>query len=62
MEGLLTTKWILEGKGQVVEDFSKGKLDYLHQSMPMAVSNSNQEAVAKGTTSQGPIAVELKTS
>lgn len=31
VEGLLTTKWILEGKGQIVKDFDEGKLKYIHQ-------------------------------
>ena len=30
VEGLLTTKWILNGEGHIVEDFSKGKKEYVH--------------------------------
>ncbi|XP_045190974.2 delta-1-pyrroline-5-carboxylate synthase-like isoform X2 [Mercenaria mercenaria] len=30
VEGLLTTKWILEGNGQVVKDFNEGTRQYLH--------------------------------
>ena len=33
VEGLLTTKWVLEGTGQCVRDFSEGKLQYLHQAL-----------------------------
>ena len=33
VEGLLTTKWVLEGTGQCVRDFSEGKLQYLHQTL-----------------------------
>ena len=33
VEGLLTTKWVLEGSGQCVRDFSEGKLQYLHQAL-----------------------------
>ncbi|CAH8585492.1 unnamed protein product [Schistosoma bovis] len=35
VEGLLTTKWILHGDGQCVTDFSSGKLNYLHESLPI---------------------------
>lgn len=30
VEGLLTTKWILEGDGQTVRDFNEGNLEYFH--------------------------------
>ena len=33
VEGLLTTKWVLEGSGEIVKDFSDGKLQYLHQAL-----------------------------
>lgn len=38
MEGLLITKWLLQGAGHVVEDFAsvpggKGALEYLHQDL-----------------------------
>lgn len=35
VEGLLTTKWILQGSGQVVKDFSDGKLQYSHTPLPI---------------------------
>lgn len=35
IEGLLTTKWVLQGAGQTVRDFSEGKLQYSHQSLPI---------------------------
>lgn len=35
VEGLLTTKWILNGEGHIVEDFSKGKKEYIHRSLPL---------------------------
>jgi len=31
VEGLLTTKWIVEGQGDVVADFSEGRRQFLHQ-------------------------------
>ncbi|XP_064599761.1 delta-1-pyrroline-5-carboxylate synthase-like [Liolophura sinensis] len=35
VEGLLTTKWILQGSGQTVADFSEGRLQYAHQTLPV---------------------------
>lgn len=35
VEGLLTTKWILHGHGQAVSDFSEGKCQYIHRSLPL---------------------------
>jgi len=35
IEGLLTTKWVLEGQGQIVRDFSEGKIKYTHQNLPI---------------------------
>ena len=33
MEGLLTTKWIVEGHGDVVADFSEGKKQFVHETI-----------------------------
>ena len=36
VEGLLTTKWILEGSGDTVKDFSEeGTKRYLHKALPL---------------------------
>lgn len=35
VEGLLTTKWILQGSGQTVADFSEGRLQFAHQALPV---------------------------
>ena len=31
IEGLLTTKWIVEGHGDVVADFTEGKKQFVHE-------------------------------
>ena len=36
MEGLLTTKWVLQGQGQIVKDFSEGRLSYEHKQLPLS--------------------------
>lgn len=33
VEGLLTTKWLVEGHGDVVADFSEGRRQFLHESI-----------------------------
>jgi delta-1-pyrroline-5-carboxylate synthetase len=33
IEGLLTTKWIVEGQGDIVADFTEGRKQFLHQSL-----------------------------
>uniref|UniRef100_A0A915IYV9 Delta-1-pyrroline-5-carboxylate synthase n=1 Tax=Romanomermis culicivorax TaxID=13658 RepID=A0A915IYV9_ROMCU len=33
IEGLLTTKWVLRGHGDTVQDFSSGKRHYVHESL-----------------------------
>ena len=33
IEGLLTSKWIVEGNGDLVADFTEGRKKYLHESM-----------------------------
>jgi len=36
VDGLLTTKWVLEGSGEVVAEFAEGATKkYLHQSLPL---------------------------
>ena len=35
VEGLLTTKWLVEGHGDVVADFSEGRRQFVHQSIPL---------------------------
>lgn len=38
VEGLLTTKWILHGKGHTVSDFAEnGRYTYLHQQLDVGV-------------------------
>ena len=37
MEGLLTTKWILEGSGNTVADFTgPNPKQYIHESLPLS--------------------------
>ena len=36
MEGLLTTKWVLEGSGDIVTDFTEeGKKKFVHETLPL---------------------------
>lgn len=40
VDGLLTTKWILDGDGQVVTDYAEGgPKTYLHQPLPLDASS-----------------------
>lgn len=36
VEGLLTTKWILNGRGHAAADFTEGKCQWVHQQLPFA--------------------------
>jgi len=51
IEGLLTTKWELFGRGQTVQDFSKGVLKYKHLALPIPVSNQKQQQLGDETES-----------
>ena len=35
VEGLLSTKWIVEGKGHTVKDFAEGQYTYKHINLPL---------------------------
>jgi hypothetical protein len=35
MQGLLTTKWILDGAGNCVTDFANGDIKYKHEPLPL---------------------------
>ena len=35
VEGLMTTKWVLEGDGDTAEQYTKGKRHFLHQHLPV---------------------------
>lgn len=44
VEGLLTTKWILEGSGDCVQDFSQvGPKKYIHQELPLTSDSEGDE-------------------
>nr|XP_022341948.1 probable delta-1-pyrroline-5-carboxylate synthase [Crassostrea virginica] len=45
VEGLLTFKWILNGEGHIVEDFSKGKKEYVHRPLPLPQGAAEREEV-----------------
>lgn len=34
VEGLMTSKWLVEGHGDIVADFSEGRKQFIHQSIP----------------------------
>lgn len=36
IEGLLSTKWIVEGEGHTVRDFTDGRIEYKHIHLPLA--------------------------
>uniref|UniRef100_A0A2P2HYH1 Delta-1-pyrroline-5-carboxylate synthase-like n=1 Tax=Hirondellea gigas TaxID=1518452 RepID=A0A2P2HYH1_9CRUS len=44
MEGLLTSKWIIEADAAVVSEFTAGKKTYLHQTLPLDESFDQKSA------------------
>ena len=49
IEGLLTTKWIVEGHGDVVADFSEGRKQFIHQTLPLNENVNNKAQYARET-------------
>ena len=43
IEGLLTTKWVMQGTGQIVRDFKDGCLQYLHHELPIHDVNGTDD-------------------
>jgi len=46
VEGLMTTRWLLEGEGQVVADYSAGVRDFSHRDLSDAVRGATSAAGA----------------
>ncbi|CAF0937552.1 unnamed protein product [Adineta steineri] len=42
IEGLLTTKWIVEGHGDVVADYTEGKKKFVHESLKLTENNDKK--------------------
>ncbi len=40
LQGLLTYKWLLEGRGQVVDDYASGKKHFIHRDLPLNDSSA----------------------
>ncbi|WAR21106.1 P5CS-like protein [Mya arenaria] len=51
IEGLLTTKWQLEGDGHTVKEFTDGKYQYLHERLPVTVDGKEVFTPASGDSS-----------
>ena len=45
IEGLLTTKWIVEGHGDVVADFTDGRKQFVHE--PMSLIGNDEKIYAR---------------
>ena len=46
VEGLLTTKWVLSGKGDTANDYASGRRQFVHESLPVSgyeTASSNDE-------------------
>jgi hypothetical protein len=48
IEGLLTTKWIVEGHGDVVADFTEGRKQFVHESLDL-IGNENKHYARQKT-------------
>jgi hypothetical protein len=48
IEGLLTTKWIVEGHGDVVADFSEGRKEFVHETLRL-MENNDKKSVRQKT-------------
>ena len=48
IEGLLTTKWIVEGHGDVVADFTEGRKQFVHETLNLA--DNQQKLYARQET------------
>jgi hypothetical protein len=45
VEGLLTTKWIVEGQGDIVRDFTEGRKEFVHE--PMEIFENDNKIYAR---------------
>ena len=43
VEGLLTTKWLLEGKGDTAQQYSKGERCFTHQHLPISENGLSED-------------------
>ena len=44
VEGLLTTRWLLEGHGQAAADYGPGKRSFTHRSLPVERGASDEDS------------------